>query len=265
MHEGMHRMKSVTSLTGTVWGAAALALGLAATPVANPAAAFEIPEAGLTVGVTPTISSDYLFRGISQTRNRPAVQGTIDIQHTSGFYVGAFVSNVTFLGTNARQEVDVLGGYRFELAGVKLDVGGIGYIYPGYEERPGQFDLNYAEAAVRASYELDPVKFLLSGFYSPNFQAESRNSLYVEGGVEVKVPIAGLDLTLAGRVGHQWIDRNERFGTPNYLNWNATVSVNLYDFILTVGYYDTDIRRSECGGGQRICSARAMVTLSRTF
>ncbi|WP_235925119.1 TorF family putative porin, partial [Roseomonas harenae] len=72
----------------------------------SPAGAFELEGAGLTIGVTPTISSDYLFRGVSQTRNRPAVQGTIDIQHTTGFYVGAFASNVAFLGTNARQEID---------------------------------------------------------------------------------------------------------------------------------------------------------------
>ncbi|MBP0447676.1 TorF family putative porin [Roseomonas sp. SSH11] len=101
--------------------------GLALLGTAAPAQAFELEGAGLTIGVTPTVSSDYLFRGISQTRNRPAVQGTIDIQHTSGLYVGAFTSNVSFLGTNARQEVDALAGWRTTVAGVSLDVGGIAY------------------------------------------------------------------------------------------------------------------------------------------
>jgi uncharacterized protein (TIGR02001 family) len=70
---------------------AGLACSAAGLP-ASPADAFELGDAGLTIGVTPTISSDYLFRGVSQTRNRPTVQGTIDVQHTTGFYVGAFAS-----------------------------------------------------------------------------------------------------------------------------------------------------------------------------
>ncbi|WP_426956269.1 TorF family putative porin [Muricoccus radiodurans] len=236
----------------------ALCLGLAA----GPAGAFTLEDAGLTVGITPTISSDYLFRGISQTRNRPAAQVTVDIEHTSGVYVGAFLSNISFAGTDARQEVDVLAGYRFAIGGVKFDLGGVGYLYPGYDYPQGAFDLNYFELAARVSYEFDPLKVLGSAFWSPNFQAESGSSFYLEGGLEVKLP---LDFTLAGRFGYQWIDRNNRFGTPDFANWNVTLSREVFGFTLTVGYYDTNLNRSECVGGQKICDARAMVTLSRTF
>jgi uncharacterized protein (TIGR02001 family) len=246
--------------------ASALALGLSLG--AGSAGAFELEDAGLTIGVTPTISSDYLFRGVSQTRNRPAVQGTIDIQHTTGFYVGAFASNVAFLGTNARQEIDALAGWRTSVAGVSLDLGGIAYTYPGYDNPAGSglYDLQYYELAVKASYEVPnlpvPAKLLASFNWSPNYQLESGDGYYVEGGVEVGLP---LDFTLAGRAGYQWIQNNTRWGSPDFANWNVTLSYKFSDFVLTAGYFDTNLGRGECFGSQKICTARAMVFLSRTF
>ncbi|WP_338663408.1 TorF family putative porin [Pararoseomonas sp. SCSIO 73927] len=251
-------------MTTRIAAAATLALGL--TFAAGTAGAFEIESAGLTVGVTPTVSSDYLFRGVSQTRNRPAVQGTIDIQHTTGLYVGAFASNVTFLGTNARQEIDALAGWRTTFAGVSLDIGGIAYTYPGYDNAPGAYDLQYFELAAKASYEIPnlpvPVKVLGAFNWSPNYQLESGDSFYVEGGVEIGLPY---NFTLAGRAGYQWIQNNTRWGSPDFANWNVTLSYKFSDFVLTAGYYDTNLSRSECFGSQKICEARAMVFLSRTF
>jgi uncharacterized protein (TIGR02001 family) len=250
----------------TIATASAFALGLSLA--AGQAGAFEIESAGLTVGVTPTLSSDYLFRGISQTQNRPAVQGTIDIQHTTGLYVGAFASNVSFLGTNARQEIDALAGYRFSIGDLSLDFGGIAYTYPGYDNRPGSglYDLQYFELAAKASYAIAaapvPVKFLASVNYSPNYQLESGTGVYIEGGVEFTLPY---DLTLAGRAGYQWIQNNPRWGSPDFANWNVTLSYKLADFVLTAGYFDTNLNRGECFGGQKICEARGMVYLSRTF
>ena len=243
---------------------AAVTLALGLSLAAGSAGAFELEDAGLTVGLTPTISSDYLFRGVSQTQNRPAVQGTIDIQHTTGFYVGAFISNVSFLGTNARQEVDALAGWRTTVAGVSLDLGGIAYTYPGYRNPTGSglYDLQYFEVSAKASYEFEPVKLLAAINYSPNYQLESGTGVYVEGGVEVALPF---NLTLSGRVGHQWIQNNTRWGSPDFTNWNVTVSTKLYDFVLTAGYFDTDLNRGECFAGQKICAARGMVYLSRTF
>jgi len=244
--------------------AMATAAGIASAAPAS--AQITLGETGLTLAPTATIASDYLFRGISQTRNRPAIQGTIDIQHSSGFYVGAFASNVTFPGTNARQEVDAMAGWRTSVSGVSLDLGGIAYTYPGYSHGPGAYDLQYYELALKAAYEIPslplPVK-LLGGFnWSPNYQAESGNGYYVEGGVELSLPH---DFTLAGRLGYQWIQNNPRWGTPDFANWNITLSYKFSDFVLTAGYYDTSISRSDCIGGQKVCEARGMVFLSRTF
>lgn len=220
----------------------------------------------LTVTATPALTTDYVFRGISQTRGRPAVQGTLDVEHASGFYLGAFASNIAFAGTDARQEIDLLAGYRFELAGFKFDLGGIYYAYPGHDRPPGGFRLDYVEAAARISREIAnevaPVRLLGALHVSPDFQAESGTGVYLEGGADLTLP---LEFILSGRAGHQWIDRNTRFGTPDYLWWGAGVARPVFGFTLALNYYDTNLSRAECVGGQKICDARVVFSVSRTF
>jgi uncharacterized protein (TIGR02001 family) len=243
--------------------ALATALSLCTLPLALPAAAqTTIDSLGLTVAVTPAVASDYLFRGISQTRNRPAIQTTIDVAHESGLYIGAFATNVTYPGSNARQELDLLAGYRFEVGGLSLDFGGVFYTYPGYDKN-GTYDYNYVEAVAKASYTIDPVKFVATAAYSPDFYFESGSGFYLEGGADVSLP---LDFTLSGRFAYQWIKKNDRYGAPDYANWSVAVTREVIaGFMLTVGYYDTDLSKRECFVGTKVCDARAMVTLSRPF
>ena len=249
---------------------AAAALLLPALPAA---AQTTIDSAGLTVTLTPAVSNDYLFRGISQTRNNWAFQGTADIQHESGFYIGAFVSNAKFLANpynDTRQELDALAGYRFELAGVALDVGYIGYYYPGQGKAPGGQLNEYHELAVKAAYTIDTVKLLAAFNYSPNFFGRSGAGYYIEGGADVTLPYA---FTASARVGHQWIERNTFFGTPDYLWYSVGVSREIYaGFTGTLAWYGTNIDKKECvpvagraDGGQRICEGRVLFTLSKIF
>lgn len=256
-------------------GLAFAATLLATLPVAPAARAFEVESAGLTVTVAPTIASDYLFRGISQTRNNWAYQGTVDVQHASGFYIGGFVSNAKFLANNpynnTRQEVDALAGYRLALGDVNLDLGYIGYFYPGQEKPPGGVQHNeFHEIAVKANTTIGRVKLLAAGYYSPNYFGRSGDGFYVEGGADVTLPY---EITVAGRLGYQWIERNPLFGTPDYLNFSLNVSREIYGGVIaSIGVAGTDIRKRECapvaGGadnGQRICDTRALFTLSRVF
>ena len=251
-------------------------LALAATAVlafGQPAAAqIAIGETGLTATTTATYASDYLFRGISQTRSRMAYQGNVEIEHTSGVYVGAFLSNVRFAYTDARQEVDAFGGYRFTLFDTKFDIGGIGYLYPGYTAPAGAVSpvLDYFEGYLRASREIGPVNLLAAVYVSPNFFGRSGTGVYIEGGADWKTGV--LDVTLGGRIAHQWIQRNAVFGTPDYAWWSIVASrdfaiPNIGTITASVGYYDTSIRRGDCiiGTRQDICGARALGAISFKF
>ena len=63
------------------------------------------------------VVSDYLFRGISQTKGAPAIQGGFDYSHSSGLYAGTWLSSVswysdTVAGASKSVEFDVYGGYK---------------------------------------------------------------------------------------------------------------------------------------------------------
>jgi len=223
----------------------------------------EVEALGLTLTATPAVSSDYLFRGISQTRNRPAIQGSFEALHDSGLYAGAFASNVAFAGTDARQELDLLAGYRFEALGIAWDIGAIYYTYPGYTRANGTQEIDYLEGAVKASKRFDPVTLLGALYVSPNFFGRSGTGVYLEGGADVALP---LGFTASGRFGYQWIEREPRFGTPDYATWSGGISREVVAGVtLAVAYHGTNISRSQCSGGQKICDDRMVVTLSRKF
>src|SRR5258708_34154102 len=68
--------------------------------------------------------SEYEYRGISQTSEKPALQLNLDYAHKSGFYLGTFLSNIKWLkdtaevngfSTSANLEWDIYGGYKFEV------------------------------------------------------------------------------------------------------------------------------------------------------
>jgi uncharacterized protein (TIGR02001 family) len=231
-----------------------------------------IESVGLTIATTPAATTDYVFRGLSQTRGRPAVQLTIDAEHSSGVYVGAFASNVTFPGTNARQELDLLAGYRFAVGDLKLDVGAIYYTYPGYDAPTGGYELNFLELALRASYEIAPVKLVGLAAFSPNFTGESGAGYYVEGGFDMALDFG---FTLAARAGYQFVERNFAsangndgyFGASDYANASLTISREIFAGFTgaLTGVVTSLDQDADCFGGSKVCDNRVILTFSRVF
>ena len=101
-------------------------------------AAPETPEYTFVPKVS--VYSEYEYRGIAQTAEKPALQFNLDYSHASGFYLGTFITNIKWLkeaaksggfNTNANLEVDLFGGYKFEVVkDVTVDVGYLRYEYP---------------------------------------------------------------------------------------------------------------------------------------
>jgi uncharacterized protein (TIGR02001 family) len=123
----------------------AIACALAMT--ALPTAQAEMPVKQVTIEANIGVTSNYLWRGTSQTMDGPAVSGGIDIAHESGFYLGTWASNIDWGTTGV--ELDIYGGYANELeGGLGYDVGLISYIYPSDDYD----DSNFTELYLNLSY-----------------------------------------------------------------------------------------------------------------
>lgn len=124
--------------------AIALAALLAANFAVAQTAAPKAPEPSYTMSYNLGVTSDYRYRGLSQSRLAPALQGGLDYANKNGFYLGAWASTITWIkNTGEAQtprvdtgsssvEIDLYGGYKFEAAkDVTFDFGALQYWYPG--------------------------------------------------------------------------------------------------------------------------------------
>lgn len=100
------------------------------------------------ISANVALTTDYVWRGISQNQEDPALQGGFDYAHDSGFYVGAWAANVNFGG--ASTELDLYAGWGKEFeSGFGIDVGVIEYTYHGSDVAS---DNNFTEVYVGLSY-----------------------------------------------------------------------------------------------------------------
>ncbi len=140
-----------------------LALSLAALSV--PALAQgKKPEPEYTISGNFGVTSDYRFRGMSQSDKKPAIQGGLDFTHKSGVYIGNWNSSVADWAAprGSGIEMDVYGGYKTEVLGIGLDVGAIYYYYPGAQVSATNFTnpVNTQEAYI--GFGWGPVSFKTS-------------------------------------------------------------------------------------------------------
>jgi uncharacterized protein (TIGR02001 family) len=111
-------------------------------------AADAAPAPDLTVAYNVGLYSQYIFRGMTQTNHKPALQGGVDLTHSSGLYLGMWGSNISWLtdGTGTGEtkyyksggslELDIYGGYRYSFAnGLGIDIGALQYYYPGSRDK----------------------------------------------------------------------------------------------------------------------------------
>ncbi|MDY7539395.1 TorF family putative porin [Undibacterium sp. RTI2.1] len=170
--------------------------------------------------------SDYRYRGISQTRLDPALQGGADYTHNpTGFYAGTWLSTIKWTkdaGGSGNVEWDIYGGKRGEIVkDVSYDVGVLSYVYPsnGLSSVPGFANANTTEIYGQLGYGPVYVKYSHSVTNLFGF-VNSKNSGYLDIGANVDiVPDAGYTLNL--HVGHQTVKNNT---ASAYTDWKIGVT-----------------------------------------
>jgi uncharacterized protein (TIGR02001 family) len=161
-----------------------------------------------------SLVTDYSYRGISQTRLQPALQGGVDyVNNPTGFYAGTCLSNITWItdqGGDAKVEDDIYAGKRGSLGNnLSYDVGVLSYIYPDNNLHP---NANTTEFYVQLNYQSAYAKYSQSATNLFGF-ADSRNSGYIDLGENWDIAqLTQLNL----HVGHQSVKNNTGLG---YNDW----------------------------------------------
>lgn len=210
------RLSSLVKLTLSGWviGCAVAAHAQTAAPTPAPAA----PAAGgVELSYNLGVVSDYRYRGISQTRLKPAVQGGFDAV-LGGAYFGAWASNIQWIkdaGGKSKAEIDVYGGYKYEVSkDLTLDLGVLSYQYPSNQLTPSantnELYLGLASGPFSAKYSRSVGN--LFGF------ATSKGSSYLEANVDYELA-KGTHLVL--HVGKQTVKNNS---TANYTDYKVGVT-----------------------------------------
>ncbi|USX13749.1 TorF family putative porin [Oxalobacteraceae bacterium OTU3CAMAD1] len=223
---------------------------------AQPAAA-AVPDNQISYNIA--VTSDYRYRGISQTRLNPALQGGVDyVNNPTGLYVGTWASSIKWVkdgGGDANIEVDVYAGKRGEITkDFTYDVGGLYYIYPsnGLTPSANTFEL-YAQVGTGPfSLKYSHSTTNLFGF------ADSKNSGYVDAQFNQDV-YDGYILNL--HAGHQKVKNNSASSYSDY-KVGFTKDFGVATVALAAVFTNTD---TYVGRGKNLGKTGAVLTISKTF
>nr|WP_249279037.1 TorF family putative porin [Bordetella genomosp. 5] len=233
---------------------------------ALPAAAQEADQAG-AVSANLTVASQYRYRGLMQTNNKPALQGGFDYVHPSGLYLGNWNSSISWLGdgndaVSAPLEMDFYAGYKRTLGEhLDLDLGVLQYYYPG--DYPSDYTRPHT-TEVYAGLGHGPLMFKVSHSLTNLFGfAHSRNSQYYDLSGNFDTGVWGLTLNL--HAGYQYVRNVE---DASYWDWKAGVTKTFgTGWTATVSYIDTNAepRVYTNSDGRDMGRGAVLATLTRTF
>ncbi|MEK7801803.1 MAG: TorF family putative porin, partial [Pseudomonadota bacterium] len=164
--------------------------------------------------------SDYTFRGVSQSKEEPTIQGGFDwAQASTGLYLGVWGSGVDF--TDATTEIDLYGGIGGSMNKFSWKLGGIYYYYPG---AAGNLNYDFWEAAAVFGYDFGVVQTNLALNYSPNYFTDSGSAFYTSLNATAPLPH---DFRIDAHVGRQVVDDNAAFGYKYYNDWSLGVGYKI--------------------------------------
>lgn len=202
--------------------------GMASVPAVltgTPAMAADAPASPHTFTSNVALVSNYIFRGLTQTFGKPAIQGGMDYAHSSGIYAGLWGSSISsqqYAGGNT--EIDYYFGYNGSLGGDwGWTAGFYGYYYPGANYKnvlpAGTYtDQTYNTEELNVGVSWKWVSLKLSSttgdFYGANtktgYTSGSSGSTYLD--LTANVPLPN-DFTLVLHAGQQ--DVKTKLSTAN--------------------------------------------------
>ena len=187
------------------------------------------------VSATVTLASDYLFNGVTQTDENPALQGSLDWSNDQGAYAGTWASNVDF-GDDTDMEIDLYAGISKALT--KETWYDVGIAYYGYVGGDDSSDINYYEVYGALGYNTTSIKL----WYSPDY-AGSEAKHYVVALMHTIPVTETLSVNLQ-------VDKSESLdddlftwegNDKNYTHWKTEAAYSWQGIDFTLGVEGTDL------------------------
>jgi hypothetical protein len=292
-------MKKIIAISAIAAAASFMAGNVVAADA--PAAA---PDPG-PVTANVTLASQYRYRGISQTNSLPAIQGGFDYAHESGFYIGNWNSNISWISdaypgstaVSAPIEMDFYAGYKKEVAeGVTLDVGLLQYYYAtkgmgnsstyngssaasygglayGSGRQAAGQSPNTTEAYIGATYGFATFKYsyALTNLFGID---QSKGSQYFDLSLNYDTGFEGI--TLNGHVGYQYVPSitTTVSGVPgseptfSYTDWKIGLTKDFgHGLAGALAYIGTNANNSAYYSptGDQTGKGTVVVSLTKTF
>lgn len=237
----------------------AAAITLALSSLASTARA-EDAKPDNEVSFNAAVTTDYRYRGISQSRLKPALQGGADyVNNPTGFYLGTWASTIHWIkdaGGDGNIEWDIYGGKKGEIApGISYDVGGLYYFYPSNKLSPSA---NTFEVYGQLGYGPGYIKYSHSTTNLFGF-ADSKNSGYLDIGANIEI---GTGLVLNLHAGHQKVKHNDAASYTDY-KVGVTKDFGFASVSLAAVYANTDAYFSP--SGKNLGKTGAVLSVSKTF
>lgn len=244
-----------------------VAIALLATSTVSIATDEDNSFYGFTPSASVALTTDYMWRGVSQTNNDPAIQGSFDLAHESGLYVGAWASNVEFGDGETSMELDVYAGFSkdTDFGGIlpfafTYDLGILQYVFSASS------DSNLTELYFGGS--ISPIERLnISTYYYYGLKLDHRKpGEYTDFGIDYTLPDSFGGITLLAHAGYYNQKDNANFG-DDYWDWKIGIAKDLGGFNFEVAYHDTDNEGGGnvfgAGSGQSLNDGRIVATISR--
>ena len=207
-----------------------------------PAAAPAAPET--TIAYNVGVVSQYRYRGLAQTRGYPALQGGVDYSNANGVYLGAWASTIRWIGdastttkaVDGKTELDLYGGYKFEIAGITYDLGYLQYQYIG--NNLSNMTSSYATYALSNANTKEIYGAATFGAYTFKYSKavsnlfgykNSSGSAYFDLTANYDV---GSGFTLSPHIGHQKVVGTSSSYYPgglSYTDYSLTLAKDLGD------------------------------------
>jgi uncharacterized protein (TIGR02001 family) len=256
-----------------------IALALVSAFTAPAFAEEAAPASNHTFTGNVALTSNYIFRGISQSQNKPAIQGGFDYSHSSGLYAGTWASNVGWITTkdNNSLEWDFYAGYKGTFAGdFSYDVGALKYYYPGNSNgnslTPDTTELYVAIGwkFITLKYNYSISKYLFAWGDQNSAGGDNRGSGYIDLSANYDL---GNGWGVQGHIGHQDI---KNYSNASYTDWKLGVTKDLGFGVVGLAYTDTDANgcgtasNAYCWTGKGatakdVSKAQAVLTFSKSF